>query len=57
MEAEIEIAGHADEWVALVDNRVVVASKSFGDLVKRLQSSNLIKKAAITRVSGTLGTL
>ncbi len=57
MKAEIEIAGHADEWVALVDNRVVASSKSFGELVKKLQSARLEKKATVTRVSGTFSTL
>ena len=57
MEAGIEIAGHADEWVALVDNRVVASSKSFGELVKKLQSAELVKKATVTRVNGMLSTL
>jgi len=57
MEAEIEIAGHANEWVALVGNQVVASSKSFGELVKKLQSAKLEKKATVTRVSGTFSTL
>ncbi len=54
--AGIEIAGHSDEWVALVEDRVIACGKSFDELVRKLPA-NIRKKAAITRVRGTFSTL
>lgn len=50
--AEINITGHANEWVALVGEKVVASSQSFNGLVKQLKSENLLKKAVVTHVSG-----
>jgi hypothetical protein len=50
---EPTIAGHADQWVALVNEKVVASSASFSALVKILESQKLMRKATVTRVSGT----
>jgi len=47
-----EIKGHYNEWVALIDNKIVAASKSFGELVKKLREDNLLGKVTVTHVSG-----
>ncbi|HLC33252.1 MAG TPA: DUF5678 domain-containing protein [Candidatus Nanoarchaeia archaeon] len=57
MAVEINIKGHANEWVALVGNKVVAANRSFDGLVKKLQEQKLTKKATITRVSGSYSSL
>ncbi len=48
-----EIKGHANEWVALVDNEVIIAEKSFINLVKKLTEKKLLEKAVVTHVSGS----
>ncbi len=53
MENEIKIAGHADEWVALVNNKVVAHSSSFKELARKLEAAKLLNKVIVTHVSGT----
>jgi len=49
---QLIISGHPDEWVALIDERVVASSKTFERLVQALNDRHLLSRATITHVSG-----
>jgi len=57
MDKETIISGHPNEWVALVDNTIIASSKTFPELVKKLEAGKLLKKALVTYVRGTYAVL
>ena len=51
---EVQITGHADEWVALRNNKVVLSNTTFTKLVKQIQDKKLTNQVTVTHVSGNL---
>ena len=51
--SQVTITGHADQWVALINNVIVASSSSFPALVKILEARKIENKATVTHVSGT----
>ena len=48
----VTISGHAEEWVALIGNKIVASSKTFNQLVTKLKEEDLLEKAVVTHISG-----
>ena len=50
--AKLTISGHQNQWVALLENKIIVESPFFDELVKKLRAENLLNKVIVTRVRG-----